>query len=81
MPWNTSRIGARLELQFYATPPRNAKEARERQHDVLKNAIHLYLLNRSVLLKPFHNMMLICPQTTMHDLTKLLKTLEPVSMR
>jgi glutamate-1-semialdehyde 2,1-aminomutase len=76
LPWNISRMGARLELQFCATPPRNAKEAREAQHDVLENAIHLYLLNRGVLLTPFHNMMLICPQTTMDDLTKLLKTLD-----
>jgi glutamate-1-semialdehyde 2,1-aminomutase len=76
LPWNISRMGARLELQFCATPPHDAKEAREAQHDLLENAIHLYLLNRGVLLTPFHNMMLICPQTTTDDLTKLLKTLD-----
>ena len=76
LPWNISRMGARLELQFCSTPPSNAQEARQAQNDVLENAIHLYLLNRGVLLTPFHNMMLICPQTTMGDLTMLLNTLD-----
>jgi glutamate-1-semialdehyde 2,1-aminomutase len=34
------------------------------------------LLNRGVLLTPFHNMMLICPATTEHDVNKLTNTFE-----
>ena len=71
LPWNISRMGARLELQFCATPPSNAAEARMAQNDSLESAIHLYLLNRGVLLTPFHNMMLICPATSESDINKL----------
>jgi glutamate-1-semialdehyde 2,1-aminomutase len=75
LPWHISRMGARLELQFCANPPSNAAEARAAQNDTIESAIHLYLLNRGVLLTPFHNMMLICPATTEADLEKLTHTL------
>jgi glutamate-1-semialdehyde 2,1-aminomutase len=64
LPWCITRIGARLELQFCATAPTNAKQARAAQNDELEHAIHLFLLNRGVLLTPFHNMMLVCPATS-----------------
>ena len=73
MPWNISRMGARLELQFCKNPPSNAAEARAAQNDELESAIHLYLLNRGVLLTPFHNMMLVCPATTEADVSKLVR--------
>ena len=73
LPWCITRIGARLELQFCATAPINAKEARAAQHDQLEHAIHLFLLNRGVLLTPFHNMMLVCPATSETDINKLLR--------
>jgi glutamate-1-semialdehyde 2,1-aminomutase len=76
LPWHISRMGARLELQFCETPPRNAAEARAAQDDLLESAIHLYLLNRGVLLTPFHNMMLICPATTEADVQKLVTTFD-----
>jgi glutamate-1-semialdehyde 2,1-aminomutase len=72
LPWNISRMGARLELQFCAKSPSNAVEARAAQNDTIASAIHLYLLNRGVLLTPFHNMMLICPATSETDINKLL---------
>jgi glutamate-1-semialdehyde 2,1-aminomutase len=71
LPWNISRMGARLELQFCATSPQNAAQARNAQNDTIESAIHLYLLNRGVLLTPFQNMMLICPATTKADVNKL----------
>jgi glutamate-1-semialdehyde 2,1-aminomutase len=76
LPWCITRIGARLELQFCATAPVNAKEARAAQHDDLEHAIHLYLLNRGVLLTPFHNMMLVCPETSPADIDTLLQVLD-----
>lgn len=72
LPWNISRMGARLELQFCENPPKNAAAARAAQDETIESSIHLYLLNRGVLLTPFHNMMLICPATTEHDVNKLL---------
>jgi glutamate-1-semialdehyde 2,1-aminomutase len=71
LPWNISCMGARLELQFCEKPPKNAAEARAAQNDTIESAIHLYLLNRGVLLTPFHNMTLICPATTEQDVKKL----------
>jgi glutamate-1-semialdehyde 2,1-aminomutase len=73
LPWNITRLGARLELQFCAVSPKNAQQAREAQNDTIESAIHLYLLNRGVLLTPFHNMMLVCPATTNEDIQKLVR--------
>ena len=73
LAWNISRMGARLELQFCATPPSNAAEAREAHNVTLESAIHLYLLNRGVLLTPFHNMMLMSPATTQTDIARLIQ--------
>lgn len=73
LPWNITRLGARLELQFCAVSPTNAQQARDAQNDTIESAIHLYLLNRGVLLTPFHNMMLICPATTDADMSKLVQ--------
>ena len=73
LPWNITQLGARLELQFCATSPTNAAEARIAQNDTIEAAIHLYLLNRGVLLTPFHNMMLVCPATTEADVNKLVQ--------
>jgi glutamate-1-semialdehyde 2,1-aminomutase len=73
LAWNISRMGARLELQFCEKSPTNAAEARAAQNDTIESAIHLYLLNRGVLLTPFHNMMLVCPATTQADVSKLVQ--------
>jgi glutamate-1-semialdehyde 2,1-aminomutase len=71
LPWNITRLGARLELQFCGVTPSNAEEARNAQNEAIESAIHLYLLNRGVLLTPFHNMMLICPATSKDDVKRL----------
>ena len=76
LPWCITRIGARLELQFCVTAPLNAKEARAAQDDLLEQTIHLYLLNRGVLLTPFHNMMLVCPATSRADISRLIEALD-----
>ena len=73
LQWNITRLGARLELQFCAKTPHNAQQARDAQNDILENAIHLYLLNRGVLLTPFHNMMLVCPATNNNDIERLVR--------
>ncbi len=67
LPWHVTRIGARLEYLFSAGPPRNGGEAHKARDPLLEAFIHLYLLNRGVLLTPFHNMALMCPFTTEAD--------------
>jgi glutamate-1-semialdehyde 2,1-aminomutase len=63
LDWHVSRVGARLEFGF-GKPPRTGVESERAAWPDLEHAIHLYLLNRGVLLTPFHNMMLCSPVTT-----------------
>jgi len=63
LPWTVQRVGARVELGFGAKPARNGRESAAAMVPELERALHLYLLNRGVLLTPFHNMMLLSPQT------------------
>ena len=52
-----------------------ARSPNARAWPELEHAIHLYLLNRGVLLTPFHNMMLCSPVTTTAHADTLLKHL------
>ena len=72
LPWCVTRVGARSEFQFGATAPRNGSEAGAMLDGELEQIIHLYLLNRGLLITPFHNMLLVCPQTTADDVARLL---------
>jgi glutamate-1-semialdehyde 2,1-aminomutase len=67
LPWCVTRIGARCECQFAPRRPRNGSEARAAFHDALEAALQLALLNRGVLLTPFHNMVLASPAHTEAD--------------
>ncbi len=72
LPWCVTHIGARVEFQFRATPPRNGVEAEAGFDDELEQALHLFLLNRGVMITPFHNMMLVSPATQHDDIVQLL---------
>jgi len=72
LPWCVSQVGARCEFQFCAAPPRNGSQAEAAMDPALEQALHLFLLNRGVLITPFHNMMLVCPDTTDADIARLL---------
>lgn len=71
-PWTVTRLGARMELQFMAHTPRNAQDVREQAQSDLEAFTHLFMLNRGVLLTPFHSMMLVSPATTDTDVARLL---------
>jgi glutamate-1-semialdehyde 2,1-aminomutase len=75
LAWHVARVGARLEFGFGA-PARNGEESERAAWPELEHAIHLYLLNRGVLLTPFHNMMLCSPVTTTAHADVLLKHLQ-----
>ncbi len=72
LPWHTARVGARLEIVFSSAPVRNAAEARAAQDAMLESTLHVALLNRGFLLTPFHNMMLVSPDTTEADIAAFL---------
>jgi glutamate-1-semialdehyde 2,1-aminomutase len=74
LPWHVARVGARLEFGF-GKPPRNGAESEREAWPELEHAIHIYLLNRGVLLTPFHNMMLCAPVTTTAHADRLLMAL------
>jgi glutamate-1-semialdehyde 2,1-aminomutase len=63
-PWNVVRLGCRVEYGFSPLPPRNGGEAAASHDDELEALLHLYALNRGVLITPFHNMALMAPTTT-----------------
>jgi glutamate-1-semialdehyde 2,1-aminomutase len=64
LPWSVVNIGARVELVFADPAPRNAQAMRAALDPELVAALHLWLMNRGVLIAPFHNMMLVSPATT-----------------
>ncbi len=72
LPWCVTQVGARTEFQFSPAPPRNGSEAGAMLDAELEQVIHLFLLNRGCLITPFHNMLLVCPQTSDADLARLL---------
>ncbi len=67
LPWIVKRLGCRAEYWFRETPPRNGGEAAAAVDAELDRFMHLFALNRGVLLTPFHNMALISPATTAED--------------
>ncbi|KJV34355.1 aminotransferase [Aquitalea magnusonii] len=71
LPWCVTQVGARTEFQFTATPLRNGSEADAILDSDMEHIIHLFLLNRGLLITPFHNMLLVCPQTTVEDVARL----------
>ena len=67
LPWSVNRLGIRAEYIFNTRAPRTGREAADSGDFELEQLIHLYLLNEGFLLTPFHNMALICPDTTEAD--------------
>jgi glutamate-1-semialdehyde 2,1-aminomutase len=70
LPWHVTRLGCRVEYLFRPGRPRDGTEAAEGIDHLLDRLIHLYALNRGVLLTPFHNMALMSPATTEPDVDR-----------
>jgi glutamate-1-semialdehyde 2,1-aminomutase len=67
LPWHVTRLGCRVEYLFRPKRPRNGSEAAAGGNALLDRLIHLYALNRGILLTPFHNMALMSPATSEGD--------------
>ncbi|MFM7552106.1 MAG: aminotransferase class III-fold pyridoxal phosphate-dependent enzyme, partial [Actinomycetota bacterium] len=76
VPWTVEGLGARAELRFAAVKPRNGGESRAAHDAEVEEWLHLYLLNRGILITPFHNMSLMCPATTADDVDHHLALLD-----
>ena len=68
LPWHVTQLGCRAEYRFRPAPPRNGGEAAAASDGDLDRYMHLFALNRGILLTPFHNMALIAPATTEQDI-------------
>jgi glutamate-1-semialdehyde 2,1-aminomutase len=67
LPWIVKRLGNRSEYWFRPTPPRNGGEAFAAIDHELDRYMHLFALNRGILMTPFHNMALLSPEATRAD--------------
>ena len=70
VPWHVTRLGARAEYRFTPQPPRNGGESATAGDEGLERFLHLYALNRGVLITPFHNMALVSPATSPADVDR-----------
>jgi glutamate-1-semialdehyde 2,1-aminomutase len=60
LAWTVQRLGCRAEYWF-CPPPRNGAEAAAAVDEQLDAFMHLWAMNRGILLTPFHNMALLSP--------------------
>jgi glutamate-1-semialdehyde 2,1-aminomutase len=67
LPWHVTRVGARVEYMFGRATPRNGTEAGRTRDGLLETLLHVFFLNRGVIITPFHNMVLMCPASTDAD--------------
>jgi glutamate-1-semialdehyde 2,1-aminomutase len=68
--WHVTQLGCRAEYLFGSDRPRTGSQAAEAGDFELERFMHLYALNRGVLLTPFHNMALMSPATTQADVDR-----------
>jgi glutamate-1-semialdehyde aminotransferase len=69
-PWSVTRLGARAEYHFMPEPPRDGAEQIAHVDPDLERLLHLWVMNRGVLMTPFHNMALMSPVTTAVDVDR-----------
>jgi glutamate-1-semialdehyde 2,1-aminomutase len=60
LPWHVQRLGCRAEYWF-CPPPKDGAAAADAVDEELEAFLHLWALNRGILLTPFHNMALFSP--------------------
>jgi glutamate-1-semialdehyde 2,1-aminomutase len=70
LPWQVTRLGCRAEYMFAPDRPRTGGEAASEFDPELDALLHLYMLNRGVLMTPFHMMALMSPATTEDDVDR-----------
>jgi glutamate-1-semialdehyde 2,1-aminomutase len=70
VPWSIVPLGARAELAFAAEPPLSGGASAALHDAELEDVLHLFLLNRGVMITPFHNMALMSPATTADDVDR-----------
>ncbi len=64
LDWSISQLGARCEYRFAKPAPTSGGASMRSADELLEDYLHLYGVNRGILITPFHNMALMCPATT-----------------
>lgn len=77
-PWCIVQLGARAEFHFTPEPPPTGSAAHATIDGLLDDVLHAALLNRGVMLTPFHNMALMGPSTTDADVDAVVAALDAV---
>ena len=70
LSWHVTQLGCRAEYLFGPDRPRTGAEAHAASNFELEHYMHLFALNRGILLTPFHNMALMSPATTEADVDR-----------
>jgi glutamate-1-semialdehyde 2,1-aminomutase len=70
VPWHVTRLGARAEYHFMPARPRNGREQWDHSDPELERFLHLWAMNRGILMTPFHNMALMSPATVAADVDR-----------
>lgn len=78
VPWSISQLGARAEYRFARPAPRSGEESASAADDELDAYLHLAMCNRGILMTPFHNMALMCPDTSRADVDQHTATFREV---
>ena len=69
LPWSVQQLGSRAEYWF-CPPPRTGADAASAVDHELDAFMHLWAINRGILLTPFHNMALFSPFHTPEDVDR-----------
>ncbi len=67
LAWTVTRLGCRVEYMLGESRPLTGGEAAAAFDADLDALLHLYMLNRGILMTPFHMMALMCPETGESD--------------
>ncbi len=67
--WHVQQLGCRAEYWF-CPPPRNGRDAASSIDHELDAYLHLFCLNRGILMTPFHNMALMSPAHERHHVDR-----------
>lgn len=70
LPWHVVQLGARAEYGFLPEPPTSGGQSAAGSDPELEEFLHLFCLNRGVLITPFHNMALMSPATERGDVDR-----------
>jgi glutamate-1-semialdehyde 2,1-aminomutase len=81
LPWHVVRVGARVEFICAPGPLKNGTEAEHAHAPALERAVQLALVNRGVLIAPFHNMMLISPATKRKQIDRLIAAFSDITQQ